>query len=328
MVWSPIGLFVLAANFPLNVFVTISNKAFFRVLEFRWPVTLAAVHMLFCALIPFLVMRSGLSREKPPQNLTSIQKKREWLLAFVWALHIAMSNIGLRSVSVHLFVVVKCAGPCASSLLQWLMMGRKTSRRSLVALSLLVLGPALAVHSEIEATAFGVAATVAVVLLTSLKVVLSTLLFSGNKQKQWDSLPLLGEMSPKACILLLPWAAYEIWSSFNEGTAALTPPSQFVTGRMLLLLSGSGVSAFLLNYNNFLIFKFMDSPVAVAVFTNLRKVLTILASIVLFEQGGIEWLNVAGMVITFVGVALYTLYEMQEKKQQNLKKNARGENIV
>jgi len=183
---SAVGLVVLACNFPLNVFVTISNKAFFRVLEFRWPVTLAAVHMLFCALIPFLMMRSGLSSEKPPTDLTSVQKKREWLLAFVWAVHIAMSNIGLRSVSVHLFVVVKCSGPVASALLSWLMMGRKTPFRSMFPLFLLVAGPALAgehvegarfnfllmwfpVHSELEATFFGVAATVAVVLLTSLK---------------------------------------------------------------------------------------------------------------------------------------------------------------
>ncbi len=142
--WSPIGLLVLGSNFPLNVFVTISNKAFFRVLEFRWPVTLAAVHMLFCALIPFVMMRSGLSSERPPSELSLLQKKREWLLAFVWALHIAMSNIGLRSVSVHLFVVVKCAGPVASALLSWLIMGRKTSPKSLLALSLLVAGPALA----------------------------------------------------------------------------------------------------------------------------------------------------------------------------------------
>jgi drug/metabolite transporter (DMT)-like permease len=144
MAWSPLGLVVLACSFPLNVFVTISNKAFFRVLEFRWPVTLAAVHMLFCALIPFVVMRSGVSKERPPTDLTSIQKKREWLLAFVWALHIAMSNIGLRSVSVHLFVVVKCAGPVASAFLSWLLMGRKLAPRSLFALALLVAGPALA----------------------------------------------------------------------------------------------------------------------------------------------------------------------------------------
>jgi drug/metabolite transporter (DMT)-like permease len=148
MAWSPIGILVLACNFPLNVFVTISNKAFFRVLEFRWPVTLAAVHMLFCALIPFVMMRSGMSSEKPPVDLTPLQKKREWLLAFVWALHIAMSNIGLRSVSVHLFVVVKCAGPVASALLSWLLMGRKTSPKGFIALSLLVAGPALAGLSE------------------------------------------------------------------------------------------------------------------------------------------------------------------------------------
>jgi multidrug transporter EmrE-like cation transporter len=200
------------------------------------------------------------------------------------------------------------------------------------------------VHSELEATAFGVAATVAVVLLTSLKVVLSTLLFSGNKEKQWDSLPLLGEMSPKvcllhcdwiefllfvwtqACILLLPWAAYEIWGHVNDG--GVVPASQFVTFRMLSLLSGSGVAAFLLNYNNFLIFKYMDSPVAVAVFTNMRKVLTILASIVLFEQGAIEPLNVVGMLVTFAGVAVYTLQEMRDKSKQRRGSNTSGESIV
>lgn len=154
------------------------------------------------------------------------------------------------------------------------------------------------------------------------------MLFSGNSQKQWDSLPLLGEMSPKACILLLPWAAYEVWSHINDG--AVVPTSQFVTARMMLLLSGSGVAAFLLNYNNFLIFKYMDSPVAVAVFTNLRKVLTILTSVLLFENGAVEPLNVVGMVVTFVGVALYSVQEMREKERKRRVASNRSklENIV
>ncbi len=305
---------MLCGNFPLNVFVTISNKAFFRVLQFSLPVTLAAIHMLFCGLLPVLAMRTGLSSETAPLDLSRTQKMREWILALVWAMHIAMSNIGLRSVSVHLFVVVKCTGPVASVLLSWLVLGSKTSVPSMGALALLVLGPALAVHSEVNATLFGVAATVAVVILTSLKVVLSTLLFSGNKQKQWDSLPLLAEMSPKACVLLLPWAAYEIYS--NDAAAHQVN----LSAKMLLLLAGSGVSAFLLNYNNFLMFKYMDSPVAVAVFTNARKVITILVSIVLFERDDVGWLNVAGMGITFVGVTLYTLHEVHQKRRAKAKK--------
>ncbi len=308
------GAIVLACNFPLNVFVTLSNKAFFKVLQFRLPVTLAAIHMLFCAVLPAVAMRTGLSDESPPLDLSRAQKVREWALAFVWAAHIAMSNIGLRSVSVHLFVVVKCAGPVASALLAWLVLGRSISPQSLGALALLVLGPALAVHSEVDATLFGVAATVAVVVLTSLKVVLSTLLFSGNKEKQWDSLPLLAEMSPKACMLLLPWAAVEIWSEPIGGVS--------VSPRVALLLAGSGVAAFCLNYNNFLIFKYMDSPVAVAVFTNARKVLTILASIVLFERDDVGWLNVGGMVVTFVGVALFTMQEIREKRRKGKKTGA------
>jgi glucose uptake protein GlcU len=126
--------------------------------------------------------------------------------------------------------------------------------------------------------------------------------------------------------LLLPWAAYEIWSHLSEG--GVVPASQFLTFRMVALLSGSGIAAFLLNYNNFLIFKYMDSPVAVAVFTNMRKVLTILVSIVLFEQGAIETLNIVGMIITFVGVGVYTIQELRNKeKKRRLKVDGR-ENIV
>lgn len=72
----------------------------------------------------------------------------------------------------------------------------------------------------------------------------------------------------------------------------------------------------------------MDSPVAVAVFTNMRKVLTILVSIVLFEQGAIETLNIVGMIITFVGVGVYTIQELRNKeKKRRLKVDGR-ENIV
>lgn len=108
----------------------------------------------------------------------------------------------------------------------------------------------------------------------------------------------------------------------------MIPASQFLSFRMVMLLSGSGIAAFLLNYNNFLIFKYMDSPVAVAVFTNLRKVMTILASILLFEQGAVESLNVVGMVITFVGVGIYSMQEMGEKRRKLASKSARRENIV
>ncbi len=127
--------------------------------------------------------------------------------------------------------------------------------------------------------------------------------------------------------MLLPWSGYEIWSHLSE-SGAVIPASQFLSFRMVMLLSGSGIAAFLLNYNNFLIFKYMDSPVAVAVFTNLRKVMTILASILLFEQGAVESLNVVGMVITFVGVGIYSMQEMGEKRRKLASKSARRENIV
>lgn len=279
-------------------------------MSFQLPVTLAAIHMLFCAVIPFFLLQTGLSQEKAPESLTRTQRKREWVLALVWALHIAMSNIGLRSVSVHLFVLVKCAGPVASALLSLLILGRRTSWRSGVALSLLVLGPALAVHAEVDVTAFGVVATVAVVVLTSLKVTLSTLLFSSNIN--WDSLALLSEMSPKACLLLLPWSFYEIFS--NDAAYQMG----HLGWRMVFLLCASGVFAFLLNYNNFLIFRYMNSPVAVAVFTNIRKVLTIAFSVVVFEHN-VGFVNMAGMLVTFLGVALYTFQELQEKARARRK---------
>lgn len=97
---------------------------------------------------------------------------------------------------------------------------------------------------------------------------------------------------------------------------------------MFGLLSGSGVAAFLLNYNNFLIFKYMDSPVAVAVFTNMRKVLTVLVSIFWFEQGGVQALNVIGMVVTFVGVAIYSMQEVRNKEKKRRMKLDGRENIV
>ena len=307
------GFLTLALNFPLNVFVTISNKAFFKTLQFPLPVTLAAVHMLFCFFFPALLLRLGLASPPPPDSSRSSRdRRREWLLALVWALHIALSNVGLRSVSVHLFVTIKCAGPVASALLSHLLLGRPTRPSSFFSLLLLAAGPSLAARAETfsggEEAFWGAAATAGVVLLTSLKVVLSTLLFAKNKQ--WDSLPLLGAMAPKACLLLLPWAAFEIVS-------AETPEEgkEFFSARMVALLCGSGTAAFCLNFNNFLMFKYMDSPVAVAVFTNLRKVVTILISILFFETGNVSSLNIVGMVITFVGVAWFSMHEIQEKKR-------------
>lgn len=54
------ALLSLVLNYPLNIGVTLSNKAFFRVLSFQLPVTLAAIHMLFCAVLPRVLMRCGL----------------------------------------------------------------------------------------------------------------------------------------------------------------------------------------------------------------------------------------------------------------------------
>lgn len=50
------GLIALAMNFPLNLGVTLSNKSFFKYLSFSLPVTLGAIHMLFCAVLPFVRM--------------------------------------------------------------------------------------------------------------------------------------------------------------------------------------------------------------------------------------------------------------------------------
>ena len=310
---------MLAANFPLNIGVTLSNKAFFQTLSFRLPVTLACIHMLMGSVLAWGWLRVGLSDEKAPVGRDRVRAQREWILAFIWALHIAMSNVGLQSVSVHLFVLVKCAGPAASAVLSWLVLGRTLSARAIGALALLVVGPALAVHSELDVTWFGVLSTVAVVFLTSGKVVLSTLLFSG-KQK-WESLPLLAAMSPKACILLLPWAGFEIYSHHAGEQIA------HLSNWIMFLLFCSGLAAFALNFNNFRIFKYLDSPVAVAVFTNMRKVLTIAVSIWVFDRQ-VGWYNMVGILVTFAGVFIFTMQELEANKRQQMLKKSKLDMIV
>ena len=161
--------------------------------------------------------------------------------------------------------------------------------------------------------------TVAVVFLTSGKVVMSTLLFSG--QQRWDPLALLGAISPKACVLLIPWAAGEIY--YTDATDQMLHLSAY----MIFLLSLSGVAAFFLNWNNFGIFKYLDSPVSVAVFTNTRKVATIAVGICLFEKE-LGFLNILGVLTTFLGVFLYSRNELMEKRAANFRNRSKLDTIV
>ena len=229
-------------------------------------------------------------------NLDARGEGMIFAFSFLFLANIVVGNASLRYVSVSLVQIVRSSIPMFTMALSYWLLQKRYTRPEIMSLVPLVFGVAIASIGEVEFHMLGFMLTVLVCFLSSLKSVLTSKFLSNSYRLH--PLDLLRRMSLYAFFLLLPlvWII-ERPHMLDEWKGNGDPFSYFV-------LLVSGFMAFALNISNFETTK-KTSALTVTVAGNVKHILTIVLSIVIFKNP-ISSTNFLGSVVAIGGAAWYS----------------------
>lgn len=299
----------ILAWYITNIFTVVLNKYLFQIMEFKFPLTLTALHMLISTFGSFAALK--IFRVVP---LISVPKDRVFKtiipLGIVFCVNIILGNISLRWIPVSFMQTVKSSVPAFTVVLQTFLLGQYSSKLTYMSLIPVVGGVALASFTEVNFQMIGFLAALVSSLTTATQSVVSAMLLGGTLKL--DSLNLLYYMAPVSFIFILPFALYAEYTPVMEYDVAAHGGNE-----VYFYLFISGLVAYLLNICVFFAIK-STSALTMTVFGNLKVVAVIGISVMIFKNE-VTWWNGLGCFVATVGIIWYNAIEYQikeEKKRQ------------
>lgn len=314
-----------------NVGVTLLNKAAFSKVNFNYPYFLSFVHMACNSIGSQLVFRSITKHKKKLSLISSTTTKdplvvrlvgdisrkelnkraRNMILAFsiIFSLNIAIGNVSLHHVSVNFNQVMRSLVPAITIFMET-GLGKNISTRRQLSVLPIILGVAMACFGDMSYTALGFFYTVFCIILAALKVVASGHMLTG--ELKLHPVDLLGHMAPLAmcqCIIL-SIATGETASILSRWNKEFSP---FVNPYPIFVVVLSGVCSFSLNICSLMANK-VTSPLTLCITANVKQVLMIIISTILF-QTKVTFLNGVGICVVLMGSARYSYVSLIEKIQ-------------
>jgi hypothetical protein len=318
-----------------NIGVTLLNKAAFAKVDFRYPFVLSAIHMA-CNFFGSQYVFYSQAKNAKSDNLLSrllgnVQRQSldragyRSILAFsvIFSLNVAIGNVSLKYVSVNFNQVMRSLVP-ALTIGMGLCMGKEFSTRRKVAVVPIVLGVAMACFGDMSYTFIGLFYTTLCVTLAALKVVASGEMLTGSLKLH--PVDLLGHMAPMAMAQCMVLAALtgEVSSIASRWSTELSP---FVNFYPFAIVWISGIASFSLNISSLQANK-MTSPLTLCIAANVKQVVMILLSTIIF-QTEILPLNGAGIFVVLAGSARYSYVSVMEKQAQSaVSKRSTEEELV
>jgi hypothetical protein len=280
-----------------NVAVTLLNKAAFSSVHFNYPMTLSLIHML-CSGIGCRIFYT-----RPVKSLSSEARKQILLFSIIFTLNIAVGNVSLKYVSVNFNQVMRSLVP-GLTLLVGLWQGKPFTLIKALSVVPIIVGVAMACFGDMTYTAVGFLVTVGCVILAAAKVVCGGEMLRGEAQLQ--PMELLDWMAPLAagqCLLLALTtgeisAIYYSWPQVN-------------TRGVWMMVMGSGVASFTLNVSSLIANK-LTSPLTLCIAANVKQVLMIVVSTLVFETE-VTVLNGMGILLVLLASANYSFITLSEK---------------
>mmetsp|Transcript_3570 Transcript_3570/g.9725 ORF Transcript_3570/g.9725 Transcript_3570/m.9725 type:complete len:330 (+) Transcript_3570:40-1029(+) len=313
-----LGVFWMFVWLGLNILCTLMNKAIFQFGHFRFPIFLSSIHMLFS----FIGSSSALYclDTKRVSVTWPVGVGILFMLSLVFCSNIVISNVSLRLITISLSQVIRSTIPGFTMAVSAVMLRRTYSLKQVTIVFFVCIGVAMATFGEIEFSLIGTVFAFLGCLLSSLKAVLANMLLGGNSRYFID--PETNESAKFHPFDLLNWMSlFAFWemsiiaSTTGEHQELVEWEGGLVFSlKFLGLLAANGSVAFLLNIANFNFIR-TTSALTMSVCGNVKCVLTILISVVLF-QNPISTLNALGTVITIVTAAIYSYVSYQLQQQQ------------
>lgn len=292
-------LFWISSWFFLNVAVTIMNKLFFHKFHFRFPVLISCSHMGVTCIFSYWTVR----KLNLPITIQKDQKKNLILFSILFMSNILTGNFGLRYVSVSLVQVVRSTIPGITIALSIILLNKRYSLKHYLAIFLIVVGVILASLGEVEFHLTGFVSVVLVCFLSALKSVLSNKFLIGSMS--FHPFVLLYYMSLFSFLQL-----YVISIVIGELQDAVYWWLENGSAGLFIFLLTNSLFAFLLNVSNFYTNQ-KTSALTVTVIGNLKHIITIVLSIIIFDTP-LTMLNIFGTVVTVIGAGIYSIIELKK----------------
>ncbi|KAL6492879.1 UDP-galactose transporter 1 [Orobanche gracilis] len=293
--WSVIrSILAIVQWWGFNVTVIIMNKWIFQKLDFKFPLTVSCIHFICSSIGAYLVIK--VLKLKPLIHVDPEDRwKRIFPMSFIFCINIVLGNVSLRYIPVSFMQTIKSFTPATTVILQWLVWKKYFDIRIWASLIPIVGGILLTSMTELSFNMLGFCAALFGCLATSTKTILAEALLHGYK---FDSINTVYYMAPCATMILA------IPALLLEGSGVVewiqTSPSLFSP---LVIIFGSGVSAFCLNFS---IFYVIHSTTAVTfnVAGNLKVAVAVTCSWLIFRNP-ISMMNAVGCAVTLLGCTFY-----------------------
>lgn len=292
----------LALWMACNILVTLSNKAIFAKVDFKYPYALSTVHMA-CNLVG-AQMYFYFNRTIKPKIIEPSNNRIILYFSVLFSLNIAIGNTSLSYVSVNFNQVSRALVPVVVMLISIVYFGKTYSTERKVSVIPIVGGAAMALYGEMSYTLVGALHTWFCVLLAALKAVVSGELLTGDLRLH--PVDLLLKMCPLALLQIgfLSIATGEA-SAIAENWESILASS--APGVILF----SGVLSFLLNVSSFIANK-STSALTLCICANVKQVALVLAGTLYFGDS-VSMLNALGIIIAFLGSLRYGIVSINEK---------------
>jgi solute carrier family 35, member E3 len=253
---------------------------------------LTMVHMFCCSVFAFVTLRAGLI---PLAKMPESSHRRYAAVSLLFVVNILLGTWSLQYIPVSFMQAIKSAVPAVTVLMQRYMFAERFDRMIYISLVPVVGGVALASLTEVNFHPYGFI----LALISCFTTALQTCLFARYLQQKLDSVNLIYELAPLACLelgfMFYHTEAYHFqlfWQSQGSET-------------LVVWLFISGLFAFLLNWSTFLAIQ-STSALTFNVSGNLKAIINIVISSMIF-QNEISFWNGFGCFIALVGVFWYSL---------------------
>eukprot|EP01089_Gocevia_fonbrunei_P006908 TRINITY_DN1791_c0_g1_i2.p1 TRINITY_DN1791_c0_g1~~TRINITY_DN1791_c0_g1_i2.p1 ORF type:complete len:255 (-),score=30.40 TRINITY_DN1791_c0_g1_i2:43-807(-) len=218
-----------------------------------------------------------------------------YAFSFIFNINIVAGNLSIQYVSVSFLQIFRAIIPGITMVLSFLILGKSTGMKQILSIIPICFGVILTVRGEIELTVLGLIITAVGTFLSSLKVVLTNKFLVGTYKL--NPLDLLLRIAPAAFLQMVVMIYFMEYDRLKEHY------DELVNINVLSLIFLSGIMACLLNVTNFYA-NLKTSPVALTVGGNVKQVLTIILSILIFKNV-VSTMGAVGMFITIIGAICY-----------------------